>query len=106
MSVLTQLLSELHVEADIREIPNGFHIKTVGGRDIHVLRMLYNWRVCRTDGTPYGYDRTWCFYGTDMVTFLRAVTAAVEWDGGDDTSPVGWDKNARTGEYATMVEYY
>lgn len=30
---------------------------------------------------------------------LTAVLAAADWDGGDDTEPVGWNKNGRTGEW-------
>jgi hypothetical protein len=105
MSTLARLLSELH-DVSIQEIPGGFHVKTVGDREIHVLRQIYNWRVVRTDGTDHGYDRGWCFYGNDFVTLLRATAAAAEWDGADDTSPEGWDKNVRTGEYAAMVVEY
>jgi hypothetical protein len=48
---------------------------------------------------PWWYDRHWCFAGTSFTTLLRAVQAAAEWDGGDDTDPFGWNKNGQTGEW-------
>ena len=71
-----------------------------GGKYVEVACQIYNWRVCRTDGTDWGYDRGWCFYGTGFGTFVNAVLAAMVWDGADDSAPPGWDKNAFTGEYS------
>lgn len=90
------LIQDLEPE---QERETGFIVKTNGNQEVHVLRMIYNWRVARTRG-PLGYDRAWCFYGNDVFTLLQAVRAALDWDMADDTAPVGWDKNAMTGEYS------
>jgi len=85
-----------------------FIIKETPTHVISVHETTFSWRVCRAKrGDTTGYDRQYCFYGTDLITyqkrlsdFLRTIQAAVEWDGSDDTHPEGWDKNAQTGEYA------
>ena len=62
--------------------------------------MIYNWRVTRTPkDMPFTYDRHWCYAGTGWPSLLAAVLAAAEWDGADNTEPVGWNKNGQTGEW-------
>ncbi len=79
----------------------GYLIKYTGTHLIHVVPMIYNWRVTRTPkGDLYGPDRAWCYYGTGQDVFVKAVLAALAWDGADDTAPAGWDKNPMTGQYA------
>ena len=80
----------------------GYLVKGTGTHLVHVIPMIFNWRVARTprDDDLSGPDRAWCYYGTDAGVFVRAVLAAMAWDGGDATSPAGFDKDAMTGRYA------
>lgn len=89
-------------DTKIESCDGGFRIDKPD-HDVYVLRMLYNWRIARGDGTSYGFDRGWCYYGTDVITLLQTVKAALDWDGEDDTEPLGWDKNAFTGEYSEKL---
>lgn len=77
-------------------------VKTTTTHRIIVHRMIMNWRVSRVPlGHPLnGPDRNWDYFGTGSGALLRAIAGAADWDGADDTSPVGWDRNASTGEYA------
>lgn len=102
---LAAKLSKIY-DTQIESCDGGFKMVKPNGRDVFVLRMLYNWRVARDDLYKFGYDRGWCYYGNDVITLLRAVKAALDWDGGDDTEPVGWDKNAFTGEYSSHGTLY
>lgn len=77
----------------------GFRIKETPTHYIDVVPMIYNWRVIRVPkACPLTVDGAWCYYGTQINSLLRAVAAAVAWDG--TGNPAGWDKNATTGEYA------
>jgi hypothetical protein len=79
----------------------GYLVSDTGTHLIHVMPMIYNWRVTRTPkDDPSGADRAWCYYGTGEDVFVKAVLAAHAWDGADDTAPAGWDKNPMTGQYA------
>lgn len=83
---------------ELTPIDGGFHIKPAAtpGLCIDVMRMLFNWRIVRSDDMhAFGYDRGWCYAGTGLDTFLRAVGEAAAWDGADDTSPEGWIKELR-----------
>jgi hypothetical protein len=85
---------------EVTPIDGGFRVKETETHYIDVLRMIFNWRVARSPKEcGWSYDRHWCFAGTSFVTLLRAVSAAAEWDGADDTSPAGWNKNGQTGEW-------
>jgi hypothetical protein len=96
LSIITGVpIQDIETEGE-REV--GFVVKTNGKQEVHVLRMIYNWRVARTS-SPFTYDRAWCFYGTDVLTLIRTVQAAIAWDMSDNTAPEGWDKNAMTREY-------
>lgn len=100
VSVADQL-SALH-DTEITSVDGGFRVKETGTSWIDVTRMIFNWRVSRTPkDAPWSYDRSYCYFGTDYLTLLRAVRAALEWDGADDSDPPGWDKNVQTGEYGT-----
>ena len=82
----------------------GVRVKETGTHYIDVIRMIYNWRIARTPKSdPMCYDRGWCYAGTDYGSFTRAVLAAAEWDGADDTEPEGWSKNTQTGEWRDVV---
>jgi hypothetical protein len=85
------ILSELY-DANIVAIDGGFGIKDTRYGAIAVNRMIFNWRIVR-HSTPLTYDRGWCYFGTDLATLLRAVDAALKWDGADDTAPIGYDKD-------------
>jgi len=98
-SFMTRILSDLF-DTDIKLIDGGFLVRDTGTVQIHVMRQLVNWRVGRLQKDLEEYDRAWCFYGTGVVTLIRATGAAVSWDGADDTAPDGWDKNVFTGEYS------
>lgn len=106
MSDIAEFLSELH-RTEITDWEGGYLLKQTETHNIGVIRMLYNWRVVRQPkNLPETLDRAWCFYGTDVSVLLRAVGAALEWDGADDSAPEGWDKNATTGEYSRKAEQY
>lgn len=97
---VAELLSELH-GVPISQVSGGLRVKETETAWVDVMRMIYNWRVVRVlKDSPETVDRAWCYYGTDIATLLRAVEAAIAWDGGDGTAPAGWDKDARTGEYS------
>jgi hypothetical protein len=92
--------AETQLGADLVPIEGGFHVKDLpDGKCVDVLRMIFNWRVVRTDmklpdGTHASLDRGWCYEGTGLHSFLRAVGEAISWDGADDTEPAGWIKRA------------
>lgn len=81
-------------------IDGGYHVKDLpDGRCVDVLQMIFNWRVVRTDargadGVHLSMDRGWCYEGTGMLSFLRAIGEALAWDGADDSEPQGWIKRA------------
>lgn len=85
---------------ELTPIEGGYHVKDLpDGKCVDVLRMIFNWRVVRTnlkldDGTHASLDRGWCYQGTGLESFLRAVGEALAWDGADDTEPEGWVKRA------------
>ena len=80
---------------------DGYKVKETEDHVIMVVPMIFNWRVTRQPKDGWGcYDRAWCYYGTGLQSFMKAILAAKAWDGADDTAPAGWDKNATTGEYA------
>ena len=88
-------------EVQLTPIEGGFHVKDLpDGRCVDVMHMIFNWRLIRTDlrdedGTHLSLDRGWCYQGAGPQTLLTAVTAALAWDGGDDTEPGGgWIKRA------------
>lgn len=102
MSVTAEYLSML-TGKEIQDTDGGFLIKEADGEQVIVLyTMIFSFRIVRTDG-PSGYDRAWCYYGKDLITLIRAVQAALDWDGADDTSPEGWDKDAIRGVYRDNV---
>ena len=88
----------------MRVIEGGLLVKTVNGRDICVMRMMYNWRLVRNLPGGDEYDRAWCYYGTGADALMRAVAAAAAWDGADDSEPEGWDKDAIAGRYARPLK--
>lgn len=100
MQSVREMLSELYGQP-FGDLDGGFLVKETPTHFISVHRRIFNWRLGRTPkDSPNYYDRAYCYYGTDFVTLLRAVGAAVEWDGADDTEPEGFDKNDITGDYA------
>lgn len=82
--------------AGLTPIDGGWHVKDLpNGRCVDVLPMIYNYRVVRSDQHHTGYDRGWCYQGTGPATLLTATTAALAWDGADNTEPGGnWIKRA------------
>lgn len=82
-------------ELELTPIEGGFRVKTSadGRHYIDLLEMLFNWRIVTTPvACPVVVDRGWCYFGRDAYTFLKAVKAAQDWDGSDDTEPAGYDK--------------
>lgn len=83
---------------DLEPIDGGFHVRDCDGghRCIDVLRMVYNWRVVRSDRAHQGIDAAFCYFGhsgTSMEqAFVNAVLAAQAWDGVGE--PAGYDKRA------------
>ena len=81
----------------------GFRVGETPTHWIEVHEMLFNFRLVRIPKAhPLTIDGGWCYYGTRAVSLLRAISAAVAWDGVG--RPAGWDKDAFTGEYATARE--
>lgn len=79
----------------------GFRVKETDTHFIDLVPMLFNWRVhtVRKDDPLSWGERFWCYEGRDLVTFQRAVAAALAWDGADHTEPEGWNKNGQTQEW-------
>jgi hypothetical protein len=84
----------------IEIIPDhGYRVKETETHYIDVVPMLFNHRLVTTrKDNPLLYDRGWCYQGAGLEGFTAAVTAALAWDGSDDTEPEGWIKNPITGE--------
>lgn len=81
-------------------IIGGFRIGETETHYIDVVRKLYSWRIVRSaKSSPATYDRGYCYFGSDGPTLIKAVIAALAWDGGDDTEPEGWNKNVFTQEW-------
>jgi hypothetical protein len=96
---IAEILSVL-TGAEVVPSDGGFLVKETETHRVYVNRMIFNWRVARTPkDCEWSYDRHWCFAGTSFPALVRAVQAAVEWDGGDRTEPEGWNKNGQTGEW-------
>lgn len=81
-------------------IQGGFRIKETEHHYVDVMRLALNWRITQTRKDNTGmYDGGWCYFGTGVQVLLRTIMCAVEWDGEQGTTPMGWDKDVRTGEY-------
>lgn len=99
-----RLTSEL-AAAGLGELPwdgrvGGWLVKTTETHLVHVLPMVFSYRVATTPvDIPYVYDRHWCYVGLGPLSFTAAVLAAHAWDGADTTEPVGWNKNGQSGEW-------
>lgn len=81
---------------------HGWRVKEAGGYLIEVMPMLSSWRLhtIPKNGGPWAWsERYWCYQGTGLLSFTRAVLAAAAWDGADDTEPPGWNRNGQTGEW-------
>lgn len=99
---IAEILSAVFGEP-VTLVDGGLRVKDAGTHWVDVMRMIFSWRVTRTPKDhPETADRAWCYYGAGTEALLRAVAAARDWDGGDDTAPDGWDKDAMTGEYASL----
>lgn len=77
----------------------GYRVKTTDRCHIEVHFMAYgNLRVVESyDDLSIG--RGWCYAqgeNTRFVHLLTVLAAAMEWDGGEDTEPDGWIKQAGT----------
>lgn len=85
---------ELHALGD--DFASGLHFAYQPAQqsrpEIHLSCMLVNWRICESDRYSATYRRHWCFAGTGVETFTRAVKALAAWDGDPDTEPAGWVK--------------
>lgn len=85
---------------EILDVFGGYCVKRLpDGRCIHVMKMLYNWRVCRTDGLGpnhefMDFDAGWCYQGTDLAALILTLTEAILWSGDDDTEPANYYKRA------------
>ncbi|MEU8317096.1 hypothetical protein AB0C33_01895 [Nonomuraea sp. NPDC048881] len=89
--------------AQLKSLDYGFHVKELEpGRCVHVMRMLFNWRIVEWHGvcdSVLGHGgKYWCYQGIGLQSFLLAVGQAVQWDGTDDSMPAHWIRNYR-GEY-------
>lgn len=87
---------------DITPIDGGWRIKTSadGTHHVDVLLMLFNARIALTPvDDPTYHVRHWCYAGNDFASLLRAIGAALAWDGSLDSEPDGWNKNGQTREW-------
>lgn len=102
---IAEILSAVFGEP-VTLIDGGLRVKDTGTHYVDVLRVIYNWRVARTPKDhPETIDRAWCYFGAGTEVLLRAVAAARDWDDGDDSAPQGWDKDAKTGQYASLSSW-
>ena len=86
------------IAIELTPIDGGVRIKATDAYHIDVLTMLYNFRIVTTPkAAPLVWDRGWCYFGNDEATFVRAVLAALAWDGSDDSEPAGYDKRVGVG---------
>lgn len=112
--LLQQLADTGHNPDMLTRIDGGFCVKRIDSDFcIDVQNMMFNWRValCRNpEGSDHDrpnlfdfwYVRSYCYFGhgiddegrlrTKADAFMRAVLAALTWDGQGD--PVGFDKQA------------
>jgi len=69
-------------------------VKTTPWCHVDVRPMLFNARICETPlDNENVYGRGWCFAGaTSTEALMRAVGAALAWEGSPDTEPDGWIK--------------
>lgn len=83
-------------------IDGGWRVKTndAGTHYIDIMVMIPNYRIATTPvDDPWFMDRHWCYAGRSLQTLVRAVGAAMAWDGAEDTEPEGWNKNGQTQEW-------
>ena len=96
---ITGMLSTL-AGGEVTPIDGGFRVKETETHWVDVLKMIWSWRIVTTSkDVPESYDRHWCYAGTSLLSLIRAVGAAAEWDGSDGTEPEGWNKNGQTHEW-------
>lgn len=69
-------------------------VKTTPWCHVDIRLMLTNVRICETPlHNEDVYERGWCFTGRSHdEALVRAVGAALAWDGSPDTEPEGWIK--------------
>jgi hypothetical protein len=69
-------------------------IKTTPWCHVDICLMLTNVRICEKSlGSQYASKRGWCYTGANrQEALVRAVGAALAWDGNPDTEPQGWIK--------------
>lgn len=58
--------------------------------EIHLSRMLVNWRIQESVGLFYG--RYWCYASLSDHSFINAIRALKEWQGDPNAEPAGWIK--------------
>lgn len=74
--------------AQLQRIDGGWRVRETPTHFVEVHRMLFNDRVMTVPrGNPLLVDRYWCYEPGGA-----ALHAALLWDGGEDTEPVGWKK--------------
>lgn len=80
------------LESRRREL-NALNVKILpDGREVSLLAMIYNVRMCIGEPNAQGYDDAYCF--ADRV---RAEQAFAKWDGRGE--PEGWIKHINTQRY-------
>jgi hypothetical protein len=91
---------------NLTPIEGGYCVRRLDDRCVHVIRMMYNWRVALTEPVEKEsheiafYSAEWCYFGhgvdaagrerTMASAFQAAVTAVLAWDGVGD--PPGFNK--------------
>lgn len=62
------------------------------GVEIHLMAMTFSWRLVEViDQVTYG--RHWCYFGTEVTSFLTAVMALKLWRGDPESEPRGFSKS-------------
>lgn len=81
-----------------------YRVKEVdAGYYLDIVPTLVNYRLVTTPiENQAGWARGWCYVGTGQAAWTATVLAAVMWDGGDWTEPLGWNKSLQTGEWREL----
>lgn len=80
----------------LTQVQGGYRIKQTDEYYVDVMLMMFNWRlvVGLTEMDGLTYEHGYCYFGTDLGTFARAVAAGIAWTDPLNTDPEGFDKKA------------
>lgn len=58
--------------------------------EVHLSRMLVNWRLQVVEIPGCTYDRYWCYENLSERSFAIAARALADWRGDPESEPTGW----------------